>query len=104
MYDVTNERNVLAQVETKDEISAEVVTEELDVIIPTPAEPEIITVEVPGIQGPAGKDGKVGRDGRDGRDGKDGRDGEQGPQGEPGASVVSEITISADGRLKIVTL
>lgn len=31
--------------------------------------PKIVTVEVPGIQGPPGKDGAPGKDGEDGQDG-----------------------------------
>lgn len=31
--------------------------------------PKVVTVEVPGIQGPPGKDGAPGKDGEDGQDG-----------------------------------
>ena len=43
-------------------ITAQITSEE-DIV------PKVVTVEVPGIQGPPGKDGAPGKDGEDGQDG-----------------------------------
>ena len=61
---------------------------DVSVEIQLPPDPEVVTVEVPGIQGPKGEKGDQGDKGDTGERGPQGP---QGPQGAPGTTEWSEI-------------